>query len=307
MAYGKSIELFLANGTADSLITAELSNWNGKAIKIPRIEVAECNRTDIKGAGVYFLFCKENDSDSVYIGESEAVYDRLMQHIRDYGAEKEEFYWTTAVIFLGRDLNKALIRYLEDRFVQIARDCKRYKVLTKNTYSKTVMKESQTAAMEEFIDNVRILINTLGYKVLDPTVHAVDQTADDNSTAATENGTILYLDHKFKNSSKVKATGVQTSEGFVVYKGSQISSEEDGTIPETIKKKRKIAKKDDQWILQEDILFTSPSYAAIFVIGKSANGLTSWKDENGKTLKSLEAGETSTSNQTTDACPGIIA
>ena len=35
MAYGKAIELFLVNGTADSLITAELSNWNGKAIKIP--------------------------------------------------------------------------------------------------------------------------------------------------------------------------------------------------------------------------------------------------------------------------------
>lgn len=33
MVYGKSIELFLANVTADSLITAELSNWNGKAIK----------------------------------------------------------------------------------------------------------------------------------------------------------------------------------------------------------------------------------------------------------------------------------
>ena len=54
MAYGKSIELFLANGTADSLITAELSNWNGKAIKIPRIEVSDCKRDDIKGAGVYF-------------------------------------------------------------------------------------------------------------------------------------------------------------------------------------------------------------------------------------------------------------
>jgi hypothetical protein len=33
MAYGKAIELFLVNGTADSLITAELLNWNGKAIK----------------------------------------------------------------------------------------------------------------------------------------------------------------------------------------------------------------------------------------------------------------------------------
>ena len=45
LTYGKSIELFLVNGTADSLITAELSNWNGKAIKIPRIEVARgCGR-----------------------------------------------------------------------------------------------------------------------------------------------------------------------------------------------------------------------------------------------------------------------
>lgn len=142
MAYGKSIELFLVNGSADSLIIAELSNWNGKAIKIPRIEVADCKRDDINGAGVYFLFCKEeDDTDSVYIGESETVQDRLIQHIRDYNAEKEKFYWTTAVIFLGRDLNKALIRYLEDRFVQIARECKRYNVLTKNTYSRTVMKE----------------------------------------------------------------------------------------------------------------------------------------------------------------------
>lgn len=56
MKYGKSIELFLVNGTADSIVTAELSNWNGKAIKIPRIEVAGCKREDITQAGVYFLF-----------------------------------------------------------------------------------------------------------------------------------------------------------------------------------------------------------------------------------------------------------
>ena len=62
MGYGKSIELFLANGTADSLIIAELSNWNGKAIKIPRIEVADCKRDDIKEPGIYFLFCKEEDN-----------------------------------------------------------------------------------------------------------------------------------------------------------------------------------------------------------------------------------------------------
>ena len=41
----------------------------------------------------------------------------------------------------------------------------------------------------------------------------------------------------------------------------------------------------------EDLLFISLSFATMFVIGKSANGLTSWKDENGQTLKSLEAND----------------
>ena len=82
MSYGKSIEIFLANGNAESLITAEVSNWNGKAIKIPRLELPECTREDVRRAGVYFLFCQEDDgTDSVYIGEAENIYDRLHSHI----------------------------------------------------------------------------------------------------------------------------------------------------------------------------------------------------------------------------------
>ena len=104
MTYGKAIELFLVNGTTDSLVTAELSNWNGKAIKIPRTEIQGCDRDDIKGAGVYFLFCQEEDgTDSVYIGEAENILERLNQHLRDYQSGKEKYYWTTAVIFVGRD------------------------------------------------------------------------------------------------------------------------------------------------------------------------------------------------------------
>ena len=38
------------------------------------------------------------------------------------------------------------------------------RIITKNTYKNTVLKEAQIASMEEFIDNVKILINTLGYK-----------------------------------------------------------------------------------------------------------------------------------------------
>ena len=63
----------------------------GKAIKIPRTEVHNCDREDMKGASVYFLFCQEEDGDaSVYIGEAENVLERLNQHLRDYQTGKEK-------------------------------------------------------------------------------------------------------------------------------------------------------------------------------------------------------------------------
>ena len=280
MPYGKSIELFLVNGTADSLVIAELSNWNGKALKIPRIEVATCNRDDITQAGVYFLFCKEDDeSDSVYIGEAENVKERLLQHMRDYQAEKEKYYWNTAVIFTGRDLNKALIRYLENRFVEVARNCNRYHVLTKNTYRNTVLKESQIAVMEEFADNVKILINALGYKVLEPIV----QNGKDLSDIETEK---LYL-----NVGGVSAVGLVTTEGFVVLKGATVNEKSSTSLSTGIRKLReeKFAEgKVSNLITTEDILFSSSSAAADFILGYSASGPRSWKAKDGRLLKEIE-------------------
>lgn len=290
MAYGKSIELFLVNGSADSLITAELSNWNGKAIKIPRIEVASCTRDDISQAGVYFLFCKEEDgSDSVYIGEAENVKERLIQHLRDYQSEKEKYYWTTAVIFVGRDLNKALIRYLENRFVDIARTCKRYTVLTKNTYKNTVMKESQIAVMEEFVDNVKVLINALGYKVLEPFAHT-------ESNASSIDDEVLYL-----STGAASASGKVTTEGFVVFEGALLNEK---TSTKSLsagmqKLRQKIMDSDKVQNLKttEDILFSSSSAAADCILGYSVSGPQTWKTKDGRTLKEIENSETTDKNK----------
>lgn len=277
MVYGKAIELFLVNGTADSLITAELSNWNGKAVKIPRTEIAACNREDIKGVGVYFLICQEDDgTDSVYIGEAENVLDRLSQHLRDYQSGKEKYYWNTAVIFVGRDLNKALIRYLENRFVEIATECGRYSVLTKNTYKNTVLKEAQIASMEEFIDNVKILINTLGYKVLVPVPKAADDT--------------VYL---FCKGSTASAKGFVSSGGFTVLEGSTIS---DHTVPSLETKGKSYYKLRNALIKDgtiEDNVFTrnyefnAPSAASAVVLGRTSNGNIDWKTADGVNLKDL--------------------
>ena len=277
MVYGKAIELFLVNGTAESLTTAELSNWNGKAIKIPRTEVASCERDDIKGVGIYFLICQEDDgTDSVYIGEAENVLDRLTQHLRDFQSGKEKYYWNTAVIFVGRDLNKALIRYLENRFVEIAKECGRYTVLTKNTYKNTVLKEAQIASMEEFIDNVKILINTLGYKVLVPVPKATDET--------------IYL---YCKGSGASAKGFVSAGGFTVLEGSTIS---DHTVPslETKGKSyynlRNALIKDgtiSDRVFTRDYEFKAPSAASAVILGHTSNGNVDWKTADGVKLKDL--------------------
>jgi len=40
-----------------------------------------------------------------------------------------------------------------------------------------------------------------------------------------------------------------------------------------------------------DYLFSSPSSAAAVVLGRNANGLMEWKDNQGKELKAIEAQE----------------
>ena len=274
-------ELFLVNGSADSLITAELSNWNGKAIKIPRIEVASCDRDDIMQAGVYFLFCKEDDGpDSVYIGEAENVKERLCQHLRDYQADKEKYYWNWAVIFIGRDLNKTLIRYLENRLVEIARECKRYTVLTKNTFKNTVMKESQFSVMEEFIDNIKILINALEYKILEPVLQSYKNSTMDDEMLNITTGS-------------AKASGKVTTEGFVVLRGATVNEKTSvKSLSSGMIKLRERYFSDGHvknLIVMEDILFSSSSAAADFVLGYSVSGPQMWKAKDGRSLKEIES------------------
>jgi len=83
---------------------------------------------------------------------------------------------------------------------------------------------------------------------------------------------------------------VPTSEGFVLLAGSRVSLEVADYVPNGYKKLREryAALIDDNGVLSEDISCSSPSAAAVFVIGKNANGLKEWKTLNGKTLNEFE-------------------
>ncbi len=292
---GKSINLFLMDGGAGGRIKCTLANWTGVAYKIPRTSLDKCKeRNDLKQSGVYFLFGTSDETGKgiVYIGQAgarkngEGILNRLQEHRRN----PEKDYWTEAVVFTtsNNSLGPTEISYLENRFCNLAVKANRYEVKNGNDPNIGNITEEKESEMEEFIDYAKVVMGTLGHKVLEPISEPIVRQEEESSGGQLEN-TKLHLSRTIKDVGKVEADGSQTTEGFVVFHGSCVSPVDDDTIPAVIKERRKNAQIDEHRILQEDMLFTSPSYAAMFVIGKSANGLTSWKTSDGKTLKALEA------------------
>ena len=140
--------------------------------------------------------------------------------------------------------------------------------MTKATYSKTVLKESQIATMEEFIDNVKVLIPTLGYNVLSP----APAPKDDEKR---------YHCH----GAKADATGFLSSGGFTVLKGSIVSDHTTPSMETQAKPYYELRKRLEETkvivgrAFTKNYEFKSLSAAAAVVLGRSANGRTEWKDK----------------------------
>lgn len=278
MAYGKKIELFLKNGSFSGTVTAELSNWSGKAFKISRDDVE--GEPELEDIGVYFLFCG-NPASEVYIGESENIRSRLKQHKADYLSKKEKFFWDIAVCVTGRDLDKSKIKYLENLLVNAARDVGNFSVLTKASSPATKIKASSAAEMDEFADIVKTLTEVLGYNVFGK---AGGASAKPIPAATKAMGQFRLLSVKLNVDAKMETDG----KTFIVKKGSRISSVLGPSMRKSLEEIRKDmtsrGKLGSDCVIQEDVEFESPSAAAVFVLGRSANGKTEWAASDGTPL-----------------------
>jgi hypothetical protein len=200
-------------------------------------------------------------------------------------------YWTEAVVFTtsNNSFGPTEISYLENRFCNLATEAKRY--IVKNGIDPTSgnITEEKESELEEFIDYSKIVMGTLGHKIFEP-LNKDSPVIEELSKFNESKESFLHMKRKSRKSKKIiEANCKQTNEGFVVLKGSQIEAIDSDSIPPGIKESRQKASIDDNGILQEDILFRSPSYAAAFVIGGHVNGLTAWENADGKTLKEIES------------------
>ena len=275
--FDKTIQMYIFDGNPNGRIMCELSNWNGRVYKVSRNELAAFSkREDAENTGVYFLFGKdEQNNDTVYIGEAEKVFSRLKQHIGDVS------YWNDCVVVISQNnlLNKAHVKYLENTFYQMAQNSSRAVVINSTVPTRSSVSEYDQAMLEEFIENAKLLVNTLGYKVF--------ETIEETVVKRNDNEVVFYA----KAARGADAKGMAVSDGFVVLKGSRAAavttpSASSGIIQwrQTLREKNVM---DESFVFQRDYVFSSPSTAASVVLGRSANGLIEWQTENRQPLKTF--------------------
>jgi hypothetical protein len=275
-----TIKLFLPRGDAKSLRTAEISNWTGKAIAAPRTELNELlTREELDKAGVYILIGNDpiTNAPRAYIGEAEVIRERLKQH-------KTKEFWISAIVFVSKDenLTKAHVRYLESRLLAEAAKINRF-TLEQNQAGGSRLPESDREDMEVFLARIQQLLPVLGSDILTP----IAQT-----TMKAQPGGVLVCRMK-----GAEARGQRTANGFVVFQESTAVLEDRpsaGSYPNVLDQRKQLIadgtliQKNGFLVFTKDSEFTSPSAAAVVIHGGSANGLVSWKTEDGKTLKQLD-------------------
>ena len=292
-ARGKSINLFLMDGTPTGRIKVTLANWTGVAYKIPRTELDRCrNIAMLKQSGVYFLFgiSDETGQNIVYVGQAgvrkngEGVLLRLKEHVQNPNKD----YWTEAVAFAtsNNSFGPTEISYLENRFCTLAKDAGRNIVKNDKDPTSGHVTEEKESELEEFIDYARIIMGALGHKVFEPLKNPSTIKPDEDPVTMT--GITFEL-----KQGNCDAKGERTSDGFVIFKDSRIKTHVAPSCPKHAKKAREqyasIIRADGT--LKKDILLRSPAEAACFITGISINAREAWKTIDGRTLKDIEGTE----------------
>jgi|TARA_B100000787_G_scaffold27819_1_gene18368 hypothetical protein len=285
--FGKSIRIYLSDGSPSGLRHVEIANWSGQAIACPRSRFSELKKwSESQRPGVYFLLEKHStdDKNAVYIGESENVFKRLTDH------DRKKDFWNEVILFTSKDenLTKSHIKYLESRLTKITIESDRYSAENSNNPTESTLPRADKDAMEEFIHNAKMILGTLGHKLLEPiNSSSSDEIIPDSDSLI---GHRLYF--KVNGHS---AEGKQSDEGFLLIKGSEISLQTTASIPGKIKLMRQkliedktLIEQSDKLVLMKDIVLSSSSYAGALVAGTSRSGPQSWKNSKGITLKNLE-------------------
>ncbi len=277
MGKGRSLELYFVDGKPDGMLTAEVFNWTGHVLKIPRTRIADAlKRPETEYTGVYILLGDAEGQPQAYIGEAEDLKARIRGHV----AKKD--WWETAVLITSaaNNLHKAHVKYLEARLVELALEAKQMPLENGNAPARSSLSESGVANMEGFLDTLMMVLPAIQ---VDMFVNKSFEKSAARSTTAELPPALFELSTPKRG---VQATAELRDGEIVVLAGSIARAQwprKHGLnrgyqkLHSDLIELEMLKVSGEHAVFANDYAFSSPSAAAAILNGRAANGRTAWK------------------------------
>lgn len=302
----RSINIFLLDGDPNGIRVAQIMMSTIQAIAFRRNKLGEVRKTfpEIERPGVYILIGEdENEPDRqvAYIGESEAIGDRLATHNSNKSGRDAKEFWTDSVVLISKDenLTKSHARYVEACLIRSTGNNPRWSLPNTNMPSGNAGKLPlpDRAAMDEFVDQTKTLVGALGWDLFREVRGRPNETAQSAFGLApalpSDETTFFFRGEGFSATMRLSPSG-----DFVVLAGSKARIKTTATIPrgtvalrKTLLDTKILQEEGDFLIFANDYSFSSASAAAATVIGASANGRILWKLPDGRTYGDWESSQ----------------
>lgn len=261
----KKIELMLIDGKGNGLRQARIHPSTITSYIVPRKDISAAGKlSGIDRHGVYFLLDKAKER--IYVGQTTTGIHRIEEHNRS----KE--FWDVAILFLAdnKTFNLDSISGLEKFLIEKVKETGMYQVQN-SVVPKFLIDAFDLPTIQDFYADISLIMESLGYPLEKPEKEKIDE--------------VVY--HCVRKTADAKMT-VRKGE-YVVLKGSKLNSVESSSMHSSLSVLRgKLISegklKKETMELLEDVAFSSPSAAAVFVYGASANGWSEWADDKGVTI-----------------------
>ena len=279
--FGRTIQLFLVDGTPTGLRKATIHGWTGLIFVATGTTFAALTaRPELDRTGIYIL--SGPDAEAVggtrtYVGSANSVRERIKQ-----SAAQRDFWETAiAVTTSDDDLSKGHVEYLEARLIELAQAANRVTLDngTSPAGQRRRLPEADQANMEQFLANLKIILPVVGLDLLKPQPRAVAQ-----ASTPVEQRTAHETTFEIRHKSGVNAEAVEEDGEFVVLEGSQALMNMGHVMQSYASLKDNLVKQgvlvpgsDGKYDFAKPYSFTSPSAAAAVVLDRNSNGRTEWK------------------------------
>lgn len=279
--HGRTIQLFLVDGTPTGLRKATIHGWTGITFVATGTTFAALTaRPELDRTGIYILSGPDTGAvggTRAYIGSANSVQERIQR------SAKERDFWESAIAVTTSDddLSKGHVEYLEARLIQIATEANRVTLDngTSPAGQRRRLPEADLANMEQFLANLKIILPVVGLDMLKPQPRAVTQTA--TPVALRTTGEITY---EIRHKSGVQAQAVEEDGEFIVLEGSQSLKDAGSGAHSYVELKHELVRTgvlapagDGRYVFTRPYAFNSPSAAATTVLDRSSNGRKEWK------------------------------